>query len=119
MREIKFRAWDKKDKRWWTAGKDGDWFYRDGNEIKAIKDVELMQFTGRLDKNGKEIYENDLVKGKFNHSHLGFIDVEGQLIMDEFMWCIETKDGDIYSLNRLSYLEIIGNIYSNPELLTK
>lgn len=69
-REIKFRAWDGKQ-MYLRAGinftgtcevpySDGEW--HTGDRPLLGKEVVLMQFTGLKDKNGKEIYEGDLVK---------------------------------------------------------
>ena len=69
--------------------------------------VELMQFTGLLDKNGKEIYEGDILKyrGKLSFNDPPFV-VEWQ--NDDARWT------EFYPSNNF---EVIGNIYENPELL--
>ena len=124
MREYKFRAWD--GKSWTTLG-----MYHateNGNRIFGISQHEgiiLMQFTGLLDKNNNEIYQGDIILLQepsdnypskhivvFNDEQLGF----------RLRWEGRKKDeGGFYDKkinpNQYKVFEIIGNIYSNPELL--
>jgi len=131
MREIKFRAWDKNKNQMITRF-DGIAYVGDngGNTIKPQlmaniegyhwcvanwgTDVELMQFTGLKDKNGKEIYEGDIV-----NSHAQF----EQPYIREVIWgenCgLVFKPLTGFNLCKPNeyHFEIIGNIYENPELL--
>ena len=76
---------------------------------------ELMQFTGLHDKNGKEIYEGDIVKSFFVDT-----DEAGNEIYKYYI--IEVKYDEIlcsYKIDKFMNLEVIGNIYENKELLNE
>ena len=72
----------------------------------------VMQYIGRNDKNGKEIYEGDIVKAtKYN----GMI-VEGVMIFRDCAFCIKNDFTSVYNL--MDYeIEVLGNIYEDKELL--
>ena len=127
MREIKFRVFDKKigkifkahDLRF-TAEEAiyevcHDTIRNDGGkhwEFTDFKEVVLMQFTGLKDKNGKEIYEGDIL------TYNG-ITSNGNKIIREVNYNAETArfQSGMYPLTQSVELsEIIGNIYENPEL---
>lgn len=76
-----------------------------------------MQFTGLHDKNGKEIYEGDIIETYIGSVY--FVDFNyGGYCLAEFG---HTGDADklIGTYDPSNYLTVIGNIYENPELLTK
>lgn len=120
MREIKFRAWDKKNKQWEYPDyitMDGEpmWFDREDGTIEdySFTDIVLMQYTGLKDKNEKEIYEGDILqngKEKFT--------IENELgnncgeCFDVWGWDMPADENAI-SL----WWEVIGNIYENPNLV--
>jgi uncharacterized phage protein (TIGR01671 family) len=126
MREIKFRGYDKNKKEMFEVGamtyadeKFG--IVVDDLEWNMRKDVELMQFTGLLDKNGKDIYEGDIIR--INEHYEGAHYYEGhiyQIIFESAEFFSTRKDDEYISLfdtvNNHGG-ELIGNIYENPELL--
>lgn len=135
MRKIKFRAWDKEYEKM-TYFDDVDYQYtpplvfrldqvfkKDCNyddyedfEYNDVTDiVEVMQYTGLHDKNGKEIYEGDIVKSFFVDT-----DEAGNEIYKYYI--IEVKYDEVlcsYKIDKFMNLEVIGNIYENKELLNE
>ena len=113
MREIKFRAWDKENKKMiqsvWVnqhaVGVDSAC-----KEIWIDEIVVPMQYIGLKDKNGKEIYEGDILNTN-NQFH-------EQVIYREGRWWT-SLDGKTFRIMVTDWeeIEIIGNIYENPELL--
>ena len=104
MREIKFRVWDKEEKKMLNDSR-ATWILHTRNHVPYSDRYVLMQYTGLKDKGGKEIYEGDIVKDNFGHWDKQPVEMT-PLFWHEF---IE------YGLENAS-LEIIGNIYENPEL---
>ena len=130
MREIKFRAWDGKTMTegvqpllenvnpthcmvpelsmsiYEPSGRKRFWYEI---EIKAI-----MQYTGLKDKNGKEIYEGDVVKC---HDHpTGIYDGVGEVIFNCGYYSVKALLPPLHDYGT-AWTEVIGNIYENPELL--
>ena len=133
MREILFRA-KRADNGEWVEGyfAIGKW-YLDEKERYAILPIDLCfyphceinewieidpetvcQYTGLKDKNGKRIWENDIVSGYFNHKKItGFIKYGSNAV-----YYIEREGSyGIHLDNSEDWLEVIGNIFDNPELL--
>lgn len=123
-REIKFRAWEKIGQQiiGWQQ-----WVDNSINlyEILGNGEFIVMQYTGLTDKNGKEIYEQDIVK--FGKKSLGnnqrdedYNTLPIVWSATRGAWVFDDGDRDYYrSWNAYIYsdLEVIGNTWENPELL--
>jgi hypothetical protein len=115
MKEIKFRAWDKSDKMMkYSKSYDGLGTFFNLIELREEANVqyELMQYTGLKDKNGKEIYENDLIDDGCGKVFL----VESITPLQQSMYFSYENYDDFMSNSDIDY-EIAGNIHENPELL--
>lgn len=140
MREIKFRAWHETNKTmvYFNPKKAFKATYIGGHLLRLIKDKSefLMQYTGLKDGNGVEIYEGDIVTDKYNRimqvvwcpdlelgtekiSRLHFARWEFKVIKN--MKGDYSDNFTFRAMNDWFYpkncVEIIGNIYENPELL--
>lgn len=112
MREIKFRAWNKQ-KALMIYDVDinsyGQVIKYEYGQYDGSYDYPVMQYTGLRDKNGREIYEGDIVKCFRNE---GFEFVTTRLGAHG----IETQVG-FYPFTEIDgHVEVIGNIYENPEM---
>lgn len=88
----------------------------DQARLDEAKNWELLQFTGLKDKNGKEIYEGDIVRSIYG---IGFIEFrDGVFIMHVPKDHSRVNDWFACDWNQRS-IEVIGNIYENPELVKK
>ena len=123
MRTIKFRAWDVVNKKMTLVlhlrhnGSEAEVLEKDGDTHGHILHFSkgkdpigfgyLMQFTGLTDKDGKEIYEGDVVMIKHMLDEVEW----GQLVVE---WRKSDSGWNVYPYNTYS---VIGNIYENPSLL--
>ncbi|WP_280149931.1 YopX family protein [Bacillus subtilis] len=116
MREIKFRVWDIVWKKMLTHE---DLWDAPFNELFIStpdqRPYNIMQYTGLKDRNGREIYEGDIVvDGRENSA---------EVVFDDGCFCVIGYLGDLRthplrdSLFCGERFEVIGNIYENPELL--
>jgi len=136
MRHFKFRAWDKKSKEWLLGYEYpnlggfsmfgevmllGEWSAVVSRFILSQKDrtpedLDLMQFTGLKDKNGKEIYENDIlsIPDRFESREHFVVQFEPEIgayrcVADIFAFHLGgINTGD---------MEVVGNIHENEDLL--
>ena len=133
MREIKFRAWDKKHNRmksveeldfayYATIPKAPQGMITDiwlNGESKSYfpSEIELLEYTGLKDKNDEEIYESDIL----TWPNAAIPDKE-IVFFEDGAFCVHSLDGCKHFLGKDKLnicCEKIGNIYENPDLLEK
>lgn len=127
-RPLKFRAWDKKYKEMvdcmkWSGPFDEGWPFNDDQ-------YEFEQFTGLTDKNGKEIYEGDIVRAIKE----GYTDINGEFHSGKELWtyiveidpaCVVLKHWKseikypVLTTQYTDQMMVIGNIHQSPDLLKK
>jgi uncharacterized phage protein (TIGR01671 family) len=114
MREIKFRVWDEKHKDFVKSPilvrNDGLIFSEYVGGGTPQKNLILMQYTGLKDKKGKEIYEGDQIRCD-GHSWEEKFDA-----IVEFGRCQFRESRMNTNLSDIVSIEVIGNIYENPNL---
>ena len=127
MREIKFRCWDKvaglylSNGNWTGINQDGNpWLVVEGKGVLGGSDRWVVeQYTGLKDKNGKEIYEGDILQQRgllaltkvvWDENHAEFqTETINQKNTIQSVFCFDVVEADLS--------EVIGNIHENPELL--
>lgn len=128
---LKYIAWDSWRKRMSVVDRiyidtEGVRLYDDFGEYwRDFRDIKLMQSTGLKDKNGKEIFDGDIVRttrflGRADEIG-GFYEYEkdyvGVVKVLEGSWVIDTGIVAVRLWSEIDESEVLGNIYENPELL--
>ncbi|OCA84452.1 hypothetical protein A8F94_17290 [Bacillus sp. FJAT-27225] len=121
MREIKFRAWDNRNKFMhdWDSLKS-TWKF---SAIETHEFLTFLQYTGLKDKNGREIYEGDVVEERWHNPLAGGQNVDRYevTLAPSTLYIMKHSSGeqrwDRTLFMRGNHVEVIGNIYDNPELL--
>lgn len=136
-RVLKFRIWDKANKEYMILGatgldaRNGDVidYYNEAYRLGGPEEYDVEQYTGLKDKNGKEIYEGDIVKYlSYRKEYIGKVvfdfvdDSEGYYVEKHYGWGIR-RDGYNLSLGdyaddnmKCKFVEVISNIHENKEL---
>lgn len=131
MKEIKFRVWNKLTNKMYSHKKLEEMLvnltkndFIAGIFLPLNSDNEIMQYTGLNDKNGNEIYEGDILKGttKGNSDEILAITYvkwdRGQFDLFTEMTSDSWEDA-LFNYMQFFDVEVMGNIYENPELLDK
>ncbi|HDR6754791.1 TPA: hypothetical protein QCV70_001607 [Bacillus cereus] len=127
MREIKFRAWDGTS---WVysecISKDGiNWWILNNEDDNWLTCLDPQQYTGLKDKNGKEIYEGDVLDLSLGDDSV----LQCEVIYEAPSFCrkwynantirLRQREIEPMAWNTHIVYEVIGNIYENPELLER
>jgi len=125
MRKIKFRAWDKQWKRMsapmelFKNGQSFFFFKGFGTRAPTHESLIVMEYIG-LKTEGKEIYEGDVVKTNEDWEIFGFQAGETNEVIfasGGFRLKPKNKNATGFWLEEGDCMEVVGNIYENPELL--
>ena len=123
MRKIKFRAWDKENEKMMKVSslhlENKEISVKENGTFHLFRMQDLMQYTGLRDKNGKEIYEGDIVLIKLDETSTWYKTVVG-FKKGAFIANLIDKEDYVYIFHHGftgDDFEIIGNVYENKNLL--
>lgn len=123
-REMKFRVWDKFTSKMWEWEEHNAFSVDKGSIKQWFEDADLihLQYTGLKDKNGKEIYEGDIMRAKVDNEFgsQNEMNLFVQFCPNASGWTLTVPDQDIkhhycWFINKTG--EVIGDIYQNKDLL--
>ena len=113
MRDLRFRAWNgagmiynDTDFKFYVRDSHA-WYYNQDEEVMEVKNWPVMQFTGLTDKNGKEIYEGDILRIVENKNWFSGPDI----------YEAKYKNGYYEYFTGFVDSEVIGNVHENKDLL--
>ena len=121
-RSIKFRVWDRKNRSFKLPSDErveGTMFVlsKEGILFSSVNFV-FQQFTGLLDKNGKEIYEGDIIQEFPDSTYKSIVNWS-----KDGLWYGLSLDSNSFGMGNELYLypkcQVIGNIFENPSLLSQ
>lgn len=121
---FKFRVWDKRQNEYIESPNPMPLLQANGllayfnNNPKAM-DFYVVEFsTGLKDKNGKLVFENDVIKADIDFDLNGRVNLIRKVVFSKSAFCLEYPN-DILEINKYHNIEVIGNIHQNSELLEK
>lgn len=133
MREIKFRAWDKKEKKMYYDVQDtydfminnGGCFEESFKDVLEYDNYVVMQYTNCYDINGKEIYEEDIIRLEgvddreigSTWEHIGKIVYKRGAFFVCYFDYYADGDEELICDAQVEFGTVIGNVYENKELL--
>ena len=119
MREIKFRAWQDEEKIMFEPEHINCYQMARHSKWPERQFRDLMQYTGLKDKNGKEIYEGDIIRivnNKKTHTKV-LIEVVSWNNEQSGFWPFTTRIKSLFDNLNKNSCEVVGNIHENPELI--
>lgn len=130
MKKVKFRAWDTEEKKWFPEHHGGQWInitslgnivfgFEDGDPENGDGRFEIQLYTGLKDKNGKEIYEGDVLCRNFQYGEPETAEVYFNEKTAGFNVKLPQNSGwnpilGVYYNAFDNGVEVIGNIYETP-----
>ena len=118
MRNLKFRAWDTIDNEWKYSGHPHQPMWKFWESVELGGGYEnVCQYTGLRDRNGKEIYEHDLVKVVAPNSIIKEERTGVALEVKDLLTMYQEGNHWIFEAPA-DAMEVIGNVHENPELIS-